>query len=136
MRDLQHEFQPLTVVQSVPVHWELSQDDYEKIHGGNDDSKSHWHWYMENNIIHIYKGFGGIEHFRFTVEKQVGGAYLVEKIDVHDDPHLYEQIKLQGWTKKRIEEGRVKYYDTVVEDVASMLLYFFDVKVDDKIRTY
>lgn len=136
MTDSQHQFKPLEETQVIPVHWELNQGDYEKLHAGNDEARNHWHWYMENNTVHIYKGFSGIEHFRFTVHEQTNGTYLIENIETHDRSGFDEQAAFKGQTGEEIKEGLAKYHFTATEDVASMFYYFFDIKVDGKTRKY
>ncbi len=134
MSNLQHQFKPLEAVRSISVRWELSQDAYEKLRGGNDAARSHWHFFMENDIVHIYKGFGGNEHYRFTLNKQAGENYLVEEIETHNTNHSEGLAKFHGWTKTKIEEYGMVHDDAAIEEVANMLSHFFDIALDTNLE--
>lgn len=129
MSDLRLLFEPLDEVRIIPVHWELNQSDHTKLSLGNDVSRNHWHWFIENNTAHIYKGFRGTEHFRFTLHPLGGGKYVIESIDTHDATHIYEQAKLIGWSKQETEERLSIYNRSAIEEVAGMLADFFGIKV-------
>ncbi|HMI09499.1 MAG TPA: hypothetical protein VK497_03850 [Candidatus Saccharimonadales bacterium] len=115
MSSLDRQFKPLEKVRTIPVHWEISNDDYEKLSAGNDESKNHWHCFMENSILHIYKGFGGNEHYRLTLHKQMNDTYVIEEVETHGSAESKEQYAV-------IDKN-------AVEEVASMLSHFFGVSV-------
>jgi hypothetical protein len=129
MTNLQHAFEPLDNVRTLPVRWEMNQSDYDKLKIGNDESKNHWHCIMQNNTVHIYKGFNGIEHFRFNVHTQEEGKYLVESIETHDITDFSEKAIREGRSGQELDEHLSKNNSSIVDEVSSMLSYFFGIKV-------
>lgn len=136
MNDAQHQFEPLEATQNIPVSWELDRNDIEKLRIGNDDSRNHWHWYMELNTVHIYKGFGGIEHYRFTVRQKTPEKYVVGSLETHLAPKASERAELTDNTDEESNQGLTQYQSYAIEDVASMFDYFFKINVDGKTRRY
>ena len=130
MTNLQHAFEPLDDVRTVPVRWELNQSDYDKLKISNDESENHWHCIMQDNTMHIYKGFNvGIEHFRFMVNPLGDGKYLIENIETHDIIEFYEQAKSKGWLDRETEQHQHQNDIDATDEVASILSRFFDIQV-------
>ncbi len=107
----------------------FSKDDYEKLSAGNDKSHNHWHCFLESDLFYIYKGFGGVEHYRFALHRQDSGSYLVNEIEVRNNSGFYENTEREGCPNVAIEEHKATVATDAIEEVASMLLDFFGVKV-------
>ena len=84
---------------------------------------------MDSSLFHIYKGFDGIEHYRFTLHRQDDNSYLVKEIEARANPAFYTAAKLKGWTMAKIEEHKTTFATDTIQEVAGILLDFFDVKV-------
>lgn len=130
MSNIQHQFKPLAKPKIIPVHWALGQDEYKKLHNSDEESRNHWRCFMENNLFHIYKGLGGIEHYRFALHKQTNGSYLVNEIETHDNSNFYETAELNGWTKAEVEEHKVTFAANTAQEVVSILSDYFDLHID------
>ena len=129
MSDNQHPFTPLDKVHAIPVHWKFSQEDYIKLKKGNDESRNHWHCFMDDNdLFHIYKGFSRPEHYRFKLHKQADGHYLVDKLETQDNPRFYEAARIRNWSATEIKKRRMTSGAADAQEAADKLSYFFGVK--------
>ncbi len=118
--------EPLQETETIPVHWEFSQDDYDKMVKGG---RSNWYVYLRDDVVHICHVLGK-EFYRFTLSKTDTRTYVTNGLEILAEDGEFEAIlKSKGVTDKEIEQRRVKSRDDAIEETTGFLEVYFGIHV-------
>ena len=96
---------PITQPKSIPVHWELTEEDLRSLTYGHQAHamEDKWNIYTEQGIVHFHRSWTGAETFRFSVDRPNGGLRVTE-FEVEKDPQQYkltDEDQIQGQASVR-----------------------------------
>lgn len=124
MTDSQFRLIPMKKTQSIPVHWEFSQDDYDKLVKGH---WSKWSVFLRDDIVHVCT-IPGKEFYRFAITK-TDGCYATDAIEAYVPDNFYESARLHGWNENKIERHQRELKELAVEEIVGFLASYFDISV-------
>ena len=108
-KEMKQDFHFMKSPRTLQVNWRFDQDEYKKFECGHmpHDMDDKWFIYMENMVVHCLRSWTRFELYRFHIKKRDTGDYVIEQIDVEQDPERYE------WVDEEEPEIRNKVLETV-----------------------
>jgi len=123
MTNSEYKLIPLTKTQSIPIHWEFGQEDYDKLTKGY---RSNWCVFLRDDVVHVCR-VGGEEFYRFALSKVSGGTYVANTLETYVTDSFYTSAKQRGWTRDEIEKHQTNFRKLAVEETAGLLATYFDM---------
>ena len=117
MSDIQYKLKPLQETQVIPVHWEFSHADYDKLVKGH---RSNWCIFLQDSTVHICR-IGGEEFYRFSVRKIRGGACVVEELETYALDQTFLLLKYPEQMKEEVRQDQIRFRQFAVEEVTGLL---------------
>ena len=125
MTDPQYKLISMQNTQSIPVHWNFSQDDYDKLAKGH---RSNWCVFLRGDVVHVCT-IPGKEFYRFTVSKTNNGYYTTDSLESYRPDDFYESARQHGWSEEKIEQHQVELRGAAIEETAGLLSNYFGINV-------
>jgi len=121
---------PLEQTQLIPVRWEFSQDDYDKMVEGH---RSNWYVYLSNDVVHICRVLGE-EFYRFKLNQQVNGNYFANNLETYEIDAALQTKRNKGSAEADIQSEPASFVSMVLEEVTGLLNAYFDIEVPAKVH--
>jgi hypothetical protein len=128
MTDPQYKLTPMQNTQSIPVHWEFNQDDYDKLVEGH---QSNWSVFLRGDVVHFCRR-GGEEFYRFAISNAGDELYITDDLEVYLSDNFYKFARQHGWTEKKIERHQTELKELVIEEITGLLNSYFGIRVTEK----
>lgn len=123
MTNQQYKLKSLRKTQSIPIHWEFSQDDYENLIKGH---RSNWCVFLRDDTVHFCR-ISGEEFYRFLVSKSADETYKTDSLEVYIPKDFYDSVMLNGWTDEKIKQYQMELRRFAIEETTGLLATYFGI---------
>jgi hypothetical protein len=113
-------------MQSIPVNWRFSRDEYNKLVNGH---RSNWCVFLRDEVVHVCR-VGGKEFYRFVINETNSKEYTARVLQTYSNEDFYTSAKAHGWTAEMIERHRADFESETVVQVAGLLSTYFNIKLE------
>jgi len=125
MTGSKYRLKPLQKTQSIPIHWEFTQDDYDKLVKGH---RSNWCIFLRDDIVHVCR-VGGEEFYRFGMSKASDGLYIADNLEMYAYDDYYKSERRHGCSGEKIEQYKVELKESATDEIVGLLVSFFSIRI-------
>lgn len=125
MTDTEYKLIPIQNAQSISIHWEFSQSDYDKLVKGH---RSNWCVFLRDSVVHICR-VGGEEFYRFTLTKTDKGSYKANSLEMYESDDFRGSLHQIGRPEEEIKQRLADIGQLAVEETAGLLKSYFHINI-------
>ena len=125
MPNIQYRLNPMQKTLSIPVHWEFSKNDYDKLVEGH---RSNWCVFLHDGVVHFCR-VSGEEFYRFALSEVDNGIYVTDNWQVYATDNFYEVARRRGWSEGKIEQDYIRFIEAASNEVTGLLEAYFGIRV-------
>ena len=124
MNETLYKLIPLEKTQAIPINWEFTQDEYDKMIKGH---RSNWVVFLRDEVVHFCR-VGGEEFYRFGLNENADGTYIANALEAYVTEDFNKSLQ-ERRGPEQLKQHEADFKNLVIEETAGLLAAYFGIDV-------